>query len=97
MKHTRISHLQNFLFDNSYTLNYEMIRVLDLYNFGDESLVTNPLYNAMFSSVPVFLFEYAHLIDIETRCLRKTGTPSYSYGIYINHFPLLFFLYSFDI
>lgn len=30
-----------------------MIRVLDLYNFGDESIVTNPLYNAMTRCVPV--------------------------------------------
>lgn len=30
-----------------------MIRILDLYNFGDESIIANPIYKAIFSSIPV--------------------------------------------
>ena len=32
-----------------------MIRILDLYNFGDESIITNPMFKAIFSSVPVVM------------------------------------------
>ena len=32
-----------------------MIRILDLYNFGDESTITNPMFKAIFSSVPVVM------------------------------------------
>lgn len=30
-----------------------MIRVLDLYNFGDESIVSNPVYNSIMTTIPV--------------------------------------------
>lgn len=35
-----------------------MIRILDLYNFGDESIITNPMYKAIFSSIPVVALQF---------------------------------------
>lgn len=31
-----------------------MIRVLDLYNFGDESIVSNPMFHSILTTIPVF-------------------------------------------
>lgn len=49
---------------------FVMIRVLDLYNFGDESIVTNPVYNAMFSYVPVVSSCFViYCVAFKTRCI----------------------------
>lgn len=47
-----------------------MIRVLDLYNFGDESIVTNPVYNAMFSDIPVVSSYFViYCVAFKTGCI----------------------------
>ena len=56
------SHMQIIVFFTN-TLRQRMIRILDLYNFGDESIVLNPMYKAIFQSLPVILLLNSHSLE----------------------------------
>ena len=75
------SHLQIMVF-LIHNLGQRMIRILDLYNFGDESIVSNPMYKAIFQSLPVNISLNFHSIESSKWFIGKGYHSCDSYGEY---------------